>query len=74
MATESELIICSLRSWHPLSKLKKTYRLWSWESAWTSDALVMQPVADWDDDRPRSRRDTAPRPRLVVVAPKQAGP
>ena len=50
MVADSELIVCSLRSWHPLRKPKKTYRLWSCEEAWTSDALVFNPVADWDDD------------------------
>jgi len=51
MAADSELIVCSLRSWHPLRNPKKTYRLWSCESAWTSDALVFNPIADWDNDK-----------------------
>jgi hypothetical protein len=76
MARTSELIVCSLRSWHPLHKPKKTYRLWSCESAWTSDALVFNPVADWDDDRQyktlrpglRLPKDNPPR-SLVIVEP-----
>jgi hypothetical protein len=47
---ESELIICDLRSWHSMSNPKKRYRLWSYETASTSDALAFRPVADWDDD------------------------
>ncbi len=57
---ESELIICALRNWHPLNKPKKHYRLWNCEWASTSDALVVRPLADWDDDR-RGRAEKAPR-------------
>jgi hypothetical protein len=49
MVADSEYLICELRSWHPLSSPMSTYRLWNCESAWTSDALVVRPVADWDD-------------------------
>lgn len=52
----SELIICALRNWHPLSEPRQRYRLWSCEWAWTSDALVVRPLADWDDDTPRNEK------------------
>jgi len=51
MVADSEYLVCDLRSWHPLSNPKSVYRLWNFESAWTSDALVVRPVADWDDKR-----------------------
>lgn len=58
-AADSELVICALRSWHPITRPKKKYRLWSTEWAWTSDGLVFRPLADWDDVRaPRERRPT----------------
>ncbi|AEN08004.1 MULTISPECIES: restriction endonuclease [unclassified Streptomyces] len=44
---ESELLICALRSHHPLHEPKRAYRLCSWEYARTSDALALRPVADW---------------------------
>ncbi|WP_298334989.1 restriction endonuclease [Ferrimicrobium sp.] len=51
MVVDSELIICSLRSLHLLRSPKAIYRLWSYELAWTSDGLLFNPIADWDDDR-----------------------
>lgn len=77
MASDTELIVCALRSWHPLKSPKKTYRLWSCESAWTSDALVLRPLADWDDDQdgeivaPRllARRDKPPKSIASLVEP-----
>jgi hypothetical protein len=47
---DSEYLICELRSWHLLGKPRPTYRLWGFESAWTSDALILRVIADWDDD------------------------
>ncbi|MEV4800787.1 restriction endonuclease [Nonomuraea sp. NPDC049421] len=44
---DSELIVCALRSHHPLSKIPDAYHLDSWEHARTSDALAFRPVADW---------------------------
>jgi hypothetical protein len=73
MAEDSELVVCSLRSWHPLHNPKRTYRLWSCESAWTSDALVFNPLADWDDDRryeavrPGSRLQPDAPPRSITL-------
>ncbi|MFD4922703.1 restriction endonuclease [Streptomyces goshikiensis] len=43
----SEVIVCALRSHHPLAKMPETYSLVSWERARTSDAQVFRPVADW---------------------------
>jgi hypothetical protein len=57
MQSESEYLICNLRSWHPLSNPRSTYRQWNSESAWTSDALVVRPLVDWDEeDRPQEHR------------------
>lgn len=47
----TEYLVCRLRSWHQLSGPKRSYRLWAFDWAWTSDVLVVQPSADWDDDR-----------------------
>ncbi|MFD8001189.1 restriction endonuclease [Streptomyces mirabilis] len=44
---ESELLICALRSHHPLDDPKAAYHLYSWEYARTSEALALRPVADW---------------------------
>ncbi|MFE5109446.1 restriction endonuclease [Streptomyces sp. NPDC056663] len=43
----SELLVCDLRSHHPLDKLPDAYRLDSWQHAQTTDAQVFRPVADW---------------------------
>ncbi|MEU5216500.1 restriction endonuclease [Streptomyces sp. NPDC020807] len=43
----SEVIVCALRSHHPLTKIPDAYSLVSWERARTSDAEVFRPVADW---------------------------
>ena len=78
MAADSELVVCSLRSWHTLQNRKKMYRLWSCESAWTSDALVFNPIADWDNDEdnentllltPEPGHDRPPRSRATLVEP-----
>ncbi|MHB8439354.1 MAG: hypothetical protein ACYDD4_09355 [Acidimicrobiales bacterium] len=47
---DSEHLVCALRSWHQLDSPKNIYRLWNYESAWTSDALAVGLVADWDDE------------------------
>jgi hypothetical protein len=46
-AHASELLLCDLRSHHPLDKLPDTYHLDSWQHARTTDAQVFRPVADW---------------------------
>lgn len=43
---DSELLICALRSHHPVDE-PKDYFLWSWESAETSDAMVARVVVEW---------------------------
>lgn len=45
----SGVIICSLRSHHPLSKPKERYELWSYEVARTSDAHALRVVAEWSE-------------------------
>jgi hypothetical protein len=53
----SELLICSLRSQHPLATAIPSYFLSSFELAETSDAAVVRPIADWDR-RLASRRSS----------------
>lgn len=50
-AIDSRYLVCVLRSWHTLDEPKSIYELWEFESAWTSDALVIRALADWRDDR-----------------------
>lgn len=50
MVTRSGYLICALRSWHLLGNPKSVYELWNFEWAWTSDALVVQALADWQDE------------------------
>ncbi|MFK0160863.1 restriction endonuclease [Streptomyces sp. NPDC090493] len=53
----SGVIVCNLRSYHPLSKPQERYELWSYERARTSDAHALRIVAEWweseDDDEQR---------------------
>jgi hypothetical protein len=51
----SELLICALGQYHPVGFPVDEYRFRWCEWAWTSDALVFHPVADWDFAE-RSRR------------------
>lgn len=44
----SELLICALGQYHPVGFPVSDYRFRWCEWAWTSDALVFHPVADWD--------------------------
>jgi hypothetical protein len=55
MLRPSGYLICSLRSWHPVSDLKVSYKLWEIESAWTSNALVTHLIADWPYERGQER-------------------
>ncbi|MET7778108.1 restriction endonuclease [Streptomyces mirabilis] len=43
----SGIIVCSLRSHHPLNDIPDGYRLYAWEQARTTDAHVIRPIADW---------------------------
>jgi Holliday junction resolvase len=45
---QSGLLLCDLKSWHPLGMPCDGYRLLSCEWGWTSDALVARMTADWD--------------------------
>jgi hypothetical protein len=49
--THSQYLICDLKSWHTLDQPVLVYELWGFESAWTSDALVVRAVVDWRDER-----------------------
>jgi hypothetical protein len=77
IVSESESLVCALRSWHPVNHPKSSYRLWSCETAWTSDALAVCFVADWDDDpdamgpvlESRPGRDRPPRSLETLVEP-----
>lgn len=56
---DTELLVCSLRNWHVVGSPKAVFRLWGAEWSWSSDGLVFQPIADWDDEN-----DTRPHPVL----------
>ncbi|MZD19174.1 hypothetical protein GTY82_18450 [Streptomyces sp. SID5476] len=43
----SELLVCALRSHHPVGEPKEAYHLYWWEYAQSSEALVLRPVVDW---------------------------
>ena len=58
---DSELMICSLRSWHPLSQPKDRYQFWGCESARTAEAVIVQSVAEWPDQGEESIEERAPR-------------
>lgn len=47
MLRASEYLICRLRSWHGSARPRSSYELWEFESAWTSDLLVLSVLADW---------------------------
>ncbi|MDQ3913924.1 MAG: restriction endonuclease [Actinomycetota bacterium] len=44
---DTELLICDLRSHHPLSEPKPSYFLRHAHTSWTADVLVFHVVADW---------------------------
>lgn len=64
MLRGSDLIVCALRNWHPLTRLKEKYYLCECESAWTSDAQIVRPLADY---KGKPRREQ--RPRSLTIAP-----
>lgn len=50
MLQDSDYLICSLRSWHQVENIGKySYEFWNFESSWTSDALLVRAIADWQD-------------------------
>jgi Restriction endonuclease len=59
---DSELLICALRSWHPLDDHPHRYQLCGCESARTADAVIVRPIADWLDDDDEPRGEVPPRP------------
>jgi restriction endonuclease len=71
---DSECLVCTLGSWHYLKDPRRDYYLRNLEWAWTSDAAVVRPVADWRDQRPALRlREGSPRRRLVRSKPSEVG-
>ncbi len=56
---ETAVLVCDLRSHHPLSEPPDSYHLIGAEWAWTSDGLVLRVRADWD--RASIDRMIAPR-------------
>jgi hypothetical protein len=52
MLRESEDIVCSLRSWHSVSRGEVEYALQGFETSWTSDALLVRGIADWTSTEP----------------------
>jgi Restriction endonuclease len=47
LVAQSELLVCDLRSHHPLDEPREGYLLFNWETTWTSNAMVVRVVADW---------------------------
>ena len=76
LVERSEYLLCALRSWHVLENPKSVYELWDFESAWTSDGLVVRAVADWqsepDDDVPSSTLDIAEAPKRAPRARRKS--
>jgi hypothetical protein len=58
---ESGILICDLHSWHPLSEPRSRYELWGCESARTSDAVIVRPIAEWPDRKLNYTKERAPR-------------
>ncbi len=52
----SGVIVCDLRSHHPLTELKEHYELWSYELARTSDVHALHVIAEWWSAEDRSAR------------------
>jgi hypothetical protein len=44
---QSELLICSLRNWHPLAEPRAAYHLERVEWAETAEALIVRVIANW---------------------------
>ena len=47
LVAQSELLVCDLRSHHPLDAPRAGYKLFNWETTRTSNVLVARVVADW---------------------------
>src|ERR1035437_5725155 len=50
MLSDTQYLICGLRSWHAVDSHKSAYDLWVIESAWTPDALIFRAIADLGSD------------------------
>ena len=48
LVSDSKLLICDLRQWHPLNHPQGPYQLCGWDSVRTADAVVVRPIADWE--------------------------
>lgn len=72
--SRSDYLVCALRSWHQLNNPKSVYELWEFESAWTSDGLVVRALVDWqsepDDDVPVIGLPVDVPPKSVVRSGK----
>jgi hypothetical protein len=64
---DTDLLVCSLGSWHPLAWPKQRYYLRRIESAWSSDVLVVNVAADWHDTR---KPDSVAELPVRVLAPR----
>lgn len=69
---DSELLICDLHSWHPLSELRPQYELWGCESARTSDAVIVRPIAEWPERGHIPTDDRAPHTAKLLGEPPTA--
>lgn len=45
---DSEQLVCDLAHHHLLDGRRYAYHLQGFEHAWTSDAMVCRPIADWE--------------------------
>lgn len=68
MLSHSQYLICRLSSWHTADDLKALYKLREIESSWSSDALVVRPVADWPDVPNKAFRPRDVPPKSVKLA------
>jgi hypothetical protein len=44
----SDILVCSLRNWHPLAEPRTTYRIERYEWVHTADVLIFRGIANWD--------------------------
>jgi hypothetical protein len=68
------VIVCNLRSHHPLSEPKKSYELWSYERARTSDAHALRVIAEWwepEDDVEQESATASSSPPLRPRTPPE---
>lgn len=68
MLSDSQYLVCRLGSWHTADNMKPLYELREIESSWSSDALVVHPVADWPDVPNGTFRHPDITPKSVKLA------